>query len=453
MIAQVFLLISRPSKQGFGALLLPVTAFASVTALLTIVLGGAHVFWRQHDEMSGFYQMLSVIALVLMGVPLVSLGAAAARLSARRRDDRLAALRLLGATGSTTAAIAVLEAALLALTGAVVGVVTALAVSPLVGMIHFQGRALGTSAILPWWAMLAVIAAVTLIATLSAVASLKRVLISPLGVALKQQAPRIAWVPALIAVGALIVAGVIANSLTSFGSIAALIAAFGVAIVIALFALDAIGGWLVGVLARSRAKRATGAEQLLSARAILESPRASWRQVSGAAIASFVAVFAGSGVAMLGALDAGESNDLAPYLTADIRTGIIITVIGTFIMVACSVGVNQSAQILDRRDITRSLAIIGAPFELQDRARRQGTMLPLLLASLGSAGMSAVLLFPVVGGAMLLAPVTLAIMLGFLGLGIAIVAATLLATRPLFRRVAGARPEPTRPAPGVPAGG
>ena len=44
------------------------------------------------------YQALAVIALVLLVVPLVSLGGAAARLSARRRDDRLATLRLLGAT-------------------------------------------------------------------------------------------------------------------------------------------------------------------------------------------------------------------------------------------------------------------------------------------------------------------------------------------------------------------
>ena len=44
----------------------------------------------------------------------VSLGGAAARLSARRRDDRLATLRLLGATPAAVSALAVIESAVLA---------------------------------------------------------------------------------------------------------------------------------------------------------------------------------------------------------------------------------------------------------------------------------------------------------------------------------------------------
>ncbi|RXZ67407.1 permease, partial [Agromyces albus] len=96
MIARVAWLLARPDSTGIAASALPVTAFGVVTALLLTVIGGAQSFWGWTDEMGFTYQALAVIALVLLVVPLVSLGGAAARLSARRRDDRLATLRLLG---------------------------------------------------------------------------------------------------------------------------------------------------------------------------------------------------------------------------------------------------------------------------------------------------------------------------------------------------------------------
>lgn len=449
MILRIFALLSRPSRQGLAAIALPAIAFACVTALLAIVLGGAQTFWapdaagqaaNSDDYVAGFYQACAVIALVLLMVPLVSLGAAAARLSARRRDDRLAALRLLGASARTTAGLAILEAAILAVMGAVAGALIALAASPLVGLIHFRGEALGTAAvILPLWASAAIVAAVALIATVSAAAGLRRVIVSPLGVALKQRPARVPWLPALIALVGIALSGALMSNLGSLGDASVIIAAVGIALTVTLFAIDVIGAWFVGVLARRRARRAQRPDQLLAARAVLESPRAAWRQVSGVAMSSFMAVFAGSGVALLGVMENTEQLSGAEvYMVADIRTGLIITVVGTFIMVACAVGVNQAAQILDRRDIYRSLDVLGTPLETQDRARRGATMLPLLLASLGSAAIAAMLLFPVVGGALILAPLSLAVILSSLALGIGIVVLALLVTRPMLRSAARA---------------
>lgn len=248
---------------------------------------------------------------------------------------------------------------------------------------------------LPAWGLIAVVFAVTAIATVSAALSLRRVNISPLGVVMKQQAPAIP----------LIVASLVTGNLASFGSalggVTAMIAALGIALTITLFAIDVIGAWVLGMLARRQARKAQKPAQLLGARAILESPRAAWRQVSGVTVASFVAVLAGAGIALLGM--AQNSTDLSgpeQYLLADIRTGVFIVVVGTFAMVACTVGVNQAAQILDRADISRSLGVMGAPLELQDAARRQAAVKPLLLASLGSAALAAFLLFPLVGGAL-----------------------------------------------------
>lgn len=438
MILRLFALLARPSRQGAATIALPATAFACVTALLAIVLGGAQSFWGYRDELAGLYQGFTVVALVLLMVPLVPLGAAAARLSARRRDDRLAAMRLLGASGSTTTALAILESVSVALAGAAAGIVAAYAASPLVGMIRFRGEPLGVDGVaLPLWASAAIIAGVGLIATVSAAVSLRRVIISPLGVALKQRPARNPWLPALIAALGIVLAATAMGQLQAFGGAAMIIAAIGVALAVTLFAIDVIGAWFVGVLARGRVRRAQTPEQLLAARAVLESPRTAWRQVSGVAMSSFMAVFAGAGVSILEvAASSQRASGPDAYLVSDIRTGLIITVVGTFIMVACSVGVGQAAQILDRRDIVRSLEVIGAPLEVQDRARRAATMLPLLLASLGSAAIAAMLLMPLVGGALVFAPLSMITIVGTVGLGIVIVAGALRATRPLLRSAA-----------------
>ncbi|WP_448631055.1 hypothetical protein [Cellulomonas soli] len=85
---------------------LAVTAFAVSTALTLSVVGGllGFVHRAQHPtsqylrDVGDAYVLFAWTALVLLVVPLVTLGGAAARLGVSRRDARLATLRLLGAT-------------------------------------------------------------------------------------------------------------------------------------------------------------------------------------------------------------------------------------------------------------------------------------------------------------------------------------------------------------------
>lgn len=443
MILRLLPLLSRPSRQGLGALVLPAVAFMSVTALLAIVLGGAQTFWGYTDELGGFYQACAAIALALLVAPLLSLGAAAARLSARRRDDRLAALRLLGATGRGTAALAVTEAAGVALGGALLGVAVAYAAAPLVGLVRFRGEPIGTAgAALPPWVSALLVAVVVVIATVSAVLSLRRVIISPLGVATRQSAPKTPWLQAGAAIVVLLVALFVVSNLAGFGQLfgmLGLLLAFGASFGIALLAIDLIGAWMLAVFGRAKARRAKTPAELIAARLVLESPRAAWRQVSGVAMSSFMALVAGSGLAVIGAAeDQGGFEGAERFLVGDIRTGVMLTVLGTFVMVACSVGVSQAAQILDRRDVARSLDIMGTPFEVQDAARRKATVLPLLLAAVGSAVVAGILLFPLLGAAMIIAPISLGVTLSSILFGIGLVLVALVATRPLLRRTAAA---------------
>lgn len=424
-------LFGRRSASDRSTVVLPVLAFAVVTALLLIVAGGAQAFFSWTDAEALLYQLLAVVALALLVVPLVALGGSAARLSARRRDDRLASLRLLGATPRLVRTLTVVESTVLAAVGAVAGVVLALLAAPLVGLIPFRGRPLGFSALLgPGWMALTVLG-VALLAAISAVAGLRGVVLSPLGVRTRQQAPRIHWlrpVLTVVAIGAIVVLlsalQVVALSATVL--LAVLTLAFGGSIAV----LNLIGPWVLKRMAASQARRARTARRLLAARSILESPKAAWRQVSGVAMTSFMAVFAGVGVSVLGAA-AGENDPLL----ADIRTGLIITVVASFLMVACSAGVNQAAAVLDRRDLYVSLDRIGMPVAEMNAARSRAVLSALRITTVGCALTAAIVLLPLTGASLLVQPLTLVVVAGCLGVGVLLVWAALRATRPVLDRV------------------
>ena len=154
---------------------LAVVAFAAATAIFLTVLGGVHGFvWRAspdhtlsclvsdgtcapgtlaawnrrltdpHDPATyaSSYVMLAAFACLMLVVPFVSLAGSAARLAASRRDARLAALRLAGATTAQVTGLTALDAAGQALVGALIGIVGYLAVMPAIMMLNFQiGRA------------------------------------------------------------------------------------------------------------------------------------------------------------------------------------------------------------------------------------------------------------------------------------------------------------------------
>lgn len=434
-------LFGRRSVSARSTVILPVVAFAVVTALLLIVAGGAQAFFSWTDDIAGIYQVLAVIALSLLVVPLVALGGSAARLSARRRDDRLASLRLLGATPALVTALTVIESTVLALVGAIAGALVALLVSPLVALIPFRGEPLGMSILLsPLWVAVAV-AGIGALAAVSAVVGLRSVILSPLGVRTRQQAPRVHWVRVLITIGVVAVVAVAMTALQAVADVGVVMVVLAVGFGGSIAVLNLIGPWVLRLVASGQARRARTARRLLAARAVLESPKAAWRQVSGVAMTSFMAVFAGVGVALMDA--AGDSgNPQSRLLVADIRTGVLITVIASFLMVACSAGVNQAAAILDRRDLYVSLDRIGMPVAEMNAARSRAVLSPLRVTAIGSAVTAAVVVLPLTGMSLLLSPLTLVTVAACLAAGVLLVWAALRATRPVLTRVL-AEPSPS----------
>ncbi|MEU6714227.1 FtsX-like permease family protein [Nonomuraea sp. NPDC046802] len=238
------------------------------------------------SEDSQAYQVLTVVASVLMAVPLLVFGGAAARLTVARRDQRLAALRLVGATPGQVVGMTVAEAVIVALAGALVGAVAFAAAAPLLAGIEMQGGPWFVADLFPSPLVLAgVLIAVPLLVGLSAVAGLRRVVVSPLGVAKRETPPAMRFVRVLALLAVLAAFPLLARDRS--------VAVVAVALALAFLCLNLAGPWVVGRIGRIAAGFARRPAQLLAARRLVDDPRAAWRTVSGVALTGFVAGFIG----------------------------------------------------------------------------------------------------------------------------------------------------------------
>ncbi|WP_244632559.1 FtsX-like permease family protein [Microbacterium sp. Se63.02b] len=354
-------------------------------------------------------------------------------MSARRRDERLSTLRLLGVSPAGVTVATVTESVFVAAAGALVGVIAHIAMSPLIGLIPFRGEPLGfTAVLLPPLQIALVFVGVLMVSATSAVVGLRRVVISPLGVRTRTDVTKVHWLRAVFAAGAVAIAFVLIKVFPSIGGLVTTIVVVAALFGAVLAVLNLVGPWVLKVSASRQLRRAERPDRLLAARIGLDSPKAAWRQVGGIAMASFMAVFAGTGVALMNVMTGPEASSTDFALAQDIRTGLIITLIGSFLMVAASVGVNQASDVLDQRELHRSLHHLGMPLETVDHARRRAIMSPLLVTAIGSALVAAVLVFPLVGLALITAPASLITIALIVAIGVGVVWASTWATRPLL---------------------
>ena len=389
---------------------LPIASFAVVTALLLIVIGGSRALILLDADL---FILPTAIALALLVIPLVTLGTAAAKLAARRRDARLSSLRLLGATNSQVRLLTVAEAAGNATLGAVIGTAGYAVLVPLVGMVRFGGAPLGRLLWLPIWWLPLVWVLLALLAAASAAVSLRGVLITPLGVRMRQQVRKakgrrvvLALFLVTLGVGAASSLMGLARFAGSVGIIGGLITAFACG----LLALDAIGPWYLGKRARGAARRAKNVERLLAARMTLEDPLTAWRQVSGLAVTTFVGVIAGAGLGLLN-MASGQPAANEPNFFADWTTGVYLTLAIAFVMVGCTVAINQAATMLDRSRVQVSLDRLGVPCSMLAGASRLAVMRNVMAVVLGAGLVSALMVLPMLGATVLVNPTAIITML------------------------------------------
>lgn len=435
-IGTIAAMLARPGAQSPASVVLPAVSFAVTTALVLTVAGGTLAFLR--DPELSMYAVFAVFAASLLLPPLTTLGGSAARLSTRRRDDRLATLRLLGASSRAVAGIAVLETAAVAAAGAVAGAALYAAAMPLVGLLHFGGEPLGAARL--WvgpWVLLGVVGGMLAVAVVSSLLALRAVRLTPLGVRTRATAPRVPVALLVLGVlGAVVVigfAGMFAGAGPAFG-LAAFIAGVCVAFGVAILLLNLIGTPIVALVGRRMAAKANRASTLVAGRRLAEDARSAWRAVSAVSMTSFIAIVGGAGLAMMSAAAAEPGSDDAVF-AADVTTGVLVTLTISFLALASTVGVTQAASVLDQRDLIRALDATGMPMAVLERARTTAVLVPLAIAVGGGTLLAMLVALPFIGIAMIMAPLSMATVAACFVVGIGCVLLAIAASRPIVTAI------------------
>jgi hypothetical protein len=239
--------------------------------------------------------------------PLLILIATASRLSTARREERYAAVRLVGATPRQVNVIASVDAVVSTLLGVILGIGIfallrpALAGTAIIGTRYFAADVSPTAA-----EYVIILVAAPAVSAVASLLSLRRVQISPLGVSrrVSPPAPGI-WriVPLLIGI-VLLVAGLLVTNKQSIGAPAY------PGLLIVMIGLVVGGPWLTAQAARIFARFMRGAASLLAARRLADSPRAAFRTVRGLVLAVFL------GTVVAGLLPAVNSTTATPSANA-----------------------------------------------------------------------------------------------------------------------------------------
>ncbi|HTS99893.1 MAG TPA: ABC transporter permease, partial [Streptosporangiaceae bacterium] len=238
--------------------------------------------------------ILSVVALALLTPLLIFIGTAT-RLSAARREQRFAAMRLVGARPRQISVIAAVESTVAAAAGVAAGFGLFFVLRIPLAAVPFTGEPFFPADLsLSLADILAVALGVPAAAALVARLALRRVNISPLGVARRvtPEPPRawrvlpllagLAWIGFFVARG---------RPASASGQILALVP--GCLLILA--GLIVAGPWLTMTGARIMARHASRPGALIAARRLADDPRAAFRAISGLVLALFITTVAIAG--------------------------------------------------------------------------------------------------------------------------------------------------------------
>jgi hypothetical protein len=234
-------------------------------------------------------QFILVGGAVALLLPVLILIATASRLSAARREERFAAMRLVGATPRQISVVSAVEAVVAAVAGVAVGFALFFVFRPLLYHVPFTGAPLAEGDLsLHWIDIVLAVIGVPVAAVVSARLALRRVQISPLGVKRRASSrpPRIVRIiPLLAGIAVLAYFDAAGKPVAIGGQLLELLAGFVLLVVGLVFA----GPWFTTAGARLMASRASRPSTLIAGRRLLDNPKAAFRFISGLVIALFVA--------------------------------------------------------------------------------------------------------------------------------------------------------------------
>lgn len=240
--------------------------------------------------------LLIVLAVVGALAPVAVFVSTATRLSAARREQRLAALRLVGATSLQVTRLAAIEAFLATIAGVAGGILLFVVTRPLVALIPLDEATWFPSSITPPIVpAIAMLATIPVVGVVAAAVALRRVVVTPLGVQRRQTPPMPGLaraIPLLISlavlVGTLLIWRILQTQRIQGGGnlITVLVgAAFGGVV----FGIVLVGPWLTALVGRALRWIPAGASTLLASRRLTDDPRGSFSSIAGVIMAVFVA--------------------------------------------------------------------------------------------------------------------------------------------------------------------
>ena len=231
-----------------------------------------------------------IVALAVVGAiaPVAVFVGTATRLAAARRERRLVALRLSGATPRQVVVLGVVGALLIAVPGAVLGVGLFALLRPAVAQFQLGSLSWFPEAITPPLVpAIALVAAVPVVGVFAAVVALRRMAISPLGVARRMRTgplSRLRLVPLAASTLAFVVTIALGPAYLPDNFIVVVAGAFfGI-----ILGIVTAGPWITSLVGRLVASGG-GPVRLLAGLHLLDDPRAAFGSVAGVVMAVFVA--------------------------------------------------------------------------------------------------------------------------------------------------------------------
>ena len=310
-----------------------------------------------------------------------------------------------------------------ALIGALIGIAGYCALMPAVMLIPFQEQRFTFEQL--WVGPLALVitlAGVAILALISSLVTLRRVAITPLGVTSRTATALPSGTRMVLFVVVVVVAMIVFKNPAMLAQ-AGQAVMYGVIIgfMLLCFALvNLIGTWVITARAKAKAKRPKDAATMIAMRRILDNPKRAWRNVSGIALAVFIAGITSICGFFGSAAVVDDANDPFTVFIRDIGTGGILTLVFAAVLAAVSSGVMQAGSVYDQAGEYRMLVLEGTDVKTLNRARFIEVLTPLNIVVIVAGGCSMLLMAPLFAASMT-EPATLASFFGGLVLCYALV--------------------------------
>ena len=264
----------------------------------------------------GFLRTAMAIGIVGLLAPVGVFVATATRLSAARRAERLAAVRLVGASPAQAQRLAAVEALVAGCVGAAGGIVLFFVFRPFAALLPFNGHRWFVDDLVPEpiWAI-AVIVSIPLVSVAAVLLGLRDTIATPLAAA-RRSAPSAVSAGRLLPLAAAI--GLLAATIAweaggGAGGGDTRLFAIGGAFLLVVAGLIWAGPYLVTVVARMLRRAARQPATLIAARRLEADPRAGFYSISGVILAVFIgSVFHALIVPVQSSVDVIPSSGLRP---------------------------------------------------------------------------------------------------------------------------------------------